>query len=106
MDISKCLREGAVGIIVKDTVPDTHIKFALNYRAPIFLLLGVNFGTVRVGGGFSLPISFSSNCSSVAVDVVGIGVGVGVVGAGGWFCRRVVIRSIVCFCMVMNCCCC
>ena len=32
----------------------------------------------------------------MAVDVVGIGVRVCAVGAGGWFCRRVAIRSI-CF---------
>ena len=83
MDISKCLREGAVGIIVKDTVPDTHIKFALNYRAPIFLLLGVNFGTLRVGDGLYLPITFSRAFISLAVDVVGVGEGTGAAGAGG-----------------------
>ena len=91
---------------MKDTVPGTHFQFALNNRAPIFLILGVNVGTVRVGDGLSLPITLIQDLSSVAIDVVGIGVGVGAVGAGGWFCRRVVIRSIVCFCMVMNCCCC
>ena len=83
MDISKCLREGAIGIIVKDTVPDIHIKFALNYRAPIFLILGVNFGTLRVGDGLSLPITFSRAFISLAVDVVGVGEGTGAAGAGG-----------------------
>ena len=49
-----------------------------------------------MGGDLSLPIAFSRACISVAVNVVGIGVGAGAVGARGWFCRRVVIRSI-CF---------
>ena len=72
----------------------------------LFILLGVKFGNVRVGDGLSLPIAFSRACISVAVDVVGIGVGAGDVGTGGWFCRRVVIRSIYCFYMVINCCFC
>ena len=33
----------------------------------------------------------------MAVDVVGIGVRVGDFGAGGWFFRRVAIRSTCCF---------
>ena len=90
---------------MKDAVPVTHFQFALNDGEPIFLLLGVKVGTVRAREGLSLPTDFSRACSSVAVDVVGIGVGVGAVGAGGWFCRRVVIRYICCFCIVMNCCC-
>ena len=44
---------------MKDSVPGTHFQFALNDRAPIFLLLGVNVGTVRLGGGLSFPIAFS-----------------------------------------------
>ena len=68
---------------MKDAVPGTNFQFDLNDRAPIFLLLVVNIGTVRVGEGLSLPIAFSRACRSVAVDVVGIGVGVGAVGAGG-----------------------
>ena len=82
---------------MKDTVPDTHFQFSLNDRAPIFLLLGMHVGTVRVGDGLYLPIASIRDCSSVAVDVVGIGVGVSYVGAGGWFFRRVVIRYICCF---------
>ena len=50
----------------------------------------------------SFPIAFIRAFIYVAVDVVGIRVGAGAVGAGGWFCRRVVIRSICCFYMVMN----
>ena len=108
MDIQKFLREGADGIVVKDAIPGTHFKFSLNDRAPIFLLLGVNVGTVRVGDGLSLPIAFSRACISLAADVVGVREGTGAAGTGGWCWRRVVIRSIYCFCMVMNffCCCC
>ena len=51
---------------------------------------------MRVGYGLSLPTAFSRACIYVSVDVFGIGVGAGYVGAGDWFCRRVVIRSI-CF---------
>ena len=58
---------------MKDDVPGTHFQFATNDRAPIFLLLGVNVGTVSVGGGLSLPIAFSRACIYVAVDVVSIG---------------------------------
>ena len=63
----------------------------------------MNVGTVRMKEGLSFPTSFSRACISVAVDVVGIRLGVGAVGAGCWFCKRVVISSISCFCMVMNC---
>ena len=79
---------------MKDAVPGTHFQFSLNNRAPIFLLLGVNVGTLKVGGGFSLPNAFSRAFISVAVDMAGIRVGSGAVGAGGWFFRRVVIRSV------------
>ena len=62
-----------------------------------FLVLGVNVGTLRLGGCLSFPIAFRRAYISVDFDVVGIGVGTGAVGAGGWFCRRVVIRSIFFF---------
>ena len=88
---------------MKDAVPSTHFKIDLNDISPIFLLLGVNIGTVRVGDGLSLPIAFSRDFIFVAVDVVGIGERTGAAGAGYWFWRRVVIRSIFCFYMVMNC---
>ena len=62
-----------------------------------FLILGVSVGTLRVGYVLFFTVYFSRACSSMALDVVGIGLGVGAVGAGGWFCRRFVIRSICCF---------
>ena len=65
----------------------------------------MNVGTVSVEDGLYFLIAFSRACISVAVDVVGIGVGAGAVGAGGCFCRRVVISSICVFFMVFNCCC-
>ena len=43
----------------------------------------MNFGTLRVGDGLSLPITFSRACISLAVDVVGVGEGTGAAGAGG-----------------------
>ena len=44
---------------MKNSVSDTHFYSALNDRAPFFLMLGVNFGTVRVGGDLSFRIAFS-----------------------------------------------
>ena len=82
------------------------LSLILTIDHQFFLILGVNVGTVRVGDGLYLPIEFIRACIYVAVDVVGIGVGTGAVGAGGWFCKRVVIRSVYCFFIVMNCCCC
>ena len=83
-------------MVVKYAVPGTHFKLAINYRAPIFLLLFVNVGIVRVGDGLSFPIAFIRACISVAVNVIGVGEGTGSAGAGGWFWGRVVIRSICC----------
>ena len=57
----------------------------------------MNFGTVKVGYGLYFPIAFNMACIYVAVDAVGIGEGTGSAGAGGWFCRRAVIRPICCF---------
>ena len=68
---------------MKDAVSGTHFQFAFKDTAPIFLILVVNIGIVRVGDGFYFPIAFSRACSSVDVDVVGIGVGVGDIGSGG-----------------------
>ena len=90
---------------MKDAVPGTHFHFILTIEHNFFMILGVNAGTVRVGGGLSLPIAFSRAYTTVSVYVVGIGVGAGAVGAGGCFCRRGVISSIWVFFMVFNCCC-
>ena len=82
---------------MKDYVPGTHFYFSLNDISAIFMLLGVNVGTVRLGDGLYFLIDFSRGGSSVAVDVVGIGVRVSAVVARGWFCRRFAIRSIYFF---------
>ena len=82
---------------MQDAVPGTHFELDINNRAPIFLLLGLNIGTVRMGGGLSLQIYFSREYISVAVDMVGVGQGTGAAGAGAWFWIRVVIRSIFFF---------
>ena len=81
---------------MKDAVPGTHFHFILTIEHNFFMILGVNAGTVRVGGGLSLPIAFSRAYTTVSVYVVGIGVGVSAAGAGGWFFRRVVMWPI-CF---------
>ena len=81
---------------MKDAVPGTHFQFSLNDISPIISDIVCELWDCEGGGRFSFPIAFIRACISVAVDVVGIIVGAGAVGEGGWFCRRVVIRSI-CF---------
>ena len=82
---------------MKDDVHSTHFELSLNNMAPFFSTIGCERWNYEGGGRFSFPIAFIRACISVAVDVVGIIVGAGAVGEGGWFCRRVVIRSICCF---------
>ena len=60
---------------------------------------------MRVGDILYLLIAFNRDFIYMAVDVVGIGEGMGAAGAGGWFWRRVLIRSIYCCCMIMKRCC-
>ena len=69
------------------------------FRASIYKPYGV---AVATNGCPRAVQNIKVNEKSVDFDVVGIEVWVGVVGSGGWFCRRVAIRYIYCFCMVMN----
>ena len=67
-----------------------------------FLILDVNVGTVRVGDSLSLLTEFSRARISVAVDVIDVGKWMRAARDGVWCWRRAVIRSICCFCMVMD----
>ena len=71
-----------------------------------FLILVVNSGTVRVGGGLSLRNAFGRAFISVVVDVAGVREGTDDAGDVLWCWKRAMIRSIYCFYMVMKFCYC
>ena len=59
------------------------LSFLLTIWHHFFLLLGVNVGTMRVGGGLSFLVAFIRDYIYVDVDVVGVREGTGADGLGG-----------------------